>query len=125
MFSLDGLDGVGHGADRLIVRHLGKPAGRGTIPAIRMEQAVGMRSLQISFDTLGAEHSTVEGEFFPRLKANYFVALDLQLNAALLSAEAAMGFDETIGLHAGVQSLPRIKRRVRAEAFGGLQFIRG
>jgi hypothetical protein len=63
-----------------------------------MKQSVGVRSLEISLDPLWAEHAAVEGEVFPWLEADDLVASHLELDSALLSAEAAMCFDELVWL---------------------------
>ena len=90
----------------------------------RIEQAVGMAALQVALDALGAKHPAVEGKLLPRLEAGHAVVADLELNAALLAAEAAVGLDQLLGLRAGFL-LPAARRRVvqvRTEAAG--QFVR-
>ena len=56
----------------------------------RIEQPVGMIRLQVTLDALRAQHSAIEREILPRLEADHVVLPDLELDAALLSAEAAM-----------------------------------
>jgi hypothetical protein len=46
----------------------------------------------------------VEGEVVPRLEARDDVVLDLELNAALLTAEAAVRLDKPVWLGVGGQS---------------------
>src|SRR5689334_11583164 len=46
-------------------------------------------ALQVPLHALRTEHPSVERKVFPRLEADHFVLADLQLNAALLAAEAA------------------------------------
>ena len=54
-----------------------------------------MVRLQIALHAFRAEHSAIERELLPRLEADDLVVADLQLNAALLSAEAAMRLYQT------------------------------
>src|SRR5262249_12296924 len=56
----------------------------------RREQPIGMLVLHVALDAFRAEHAAVERELFPRLEADDLVVLDLELDAALLSAEAAV-----------------------------------
>ena len=63
----------------------------------RIEQPVGMVALQVALDALGAEHAVVEGEFLPRLEADHVVVAHLELDAALLAAEAAVRLDQAVG----------------------------
>ena len=65
-----------------------------------------MRALQVALDALGTEHTVVEGELLPRLEADDFIVLDLELDAALLAAEAAVRLDEPVRLRA-VRRRPR------------------
>ncbi len=74
-----------------------------------------MRALQVALYTLGTEHAPIEGEVLPRLKANHLVLADLELNPALLPAEAAMGLHESIGLDAGRQAHTGHRGEVRAK----------
>jgi hypothetical protein len=53
--------------------------------------------LQVTAHPFGAEHAFVDGEVLPGLKADDLVVLDLQLVAALLAAEAAVGLDSRSG----------------------------
>jgi hypothetical protein len=68
-----------------------------------VEQAVGVRLLQVALDPLRAQHAAVEGELVPGLEADDLVVLDLELHAALLAAEAAVRLDQLVGLDAGVE----------------------
>ena len=74
-----------------------------------------MRTLQIPFDPFRTEHPAIERELFPRLKPNDFVVFDFQLNAALLSAEAAMRAHLTIRLDAPIQPRAAGKGQMRTE----------
>ena len=60
----------------------------------RREQPVGMFVLQVALDALGAEHAAIDRELFPRLEADDLVVVNLELNAALHAAEAAMRLHE-------------------------------
>ena len=62
-----------------------------------------MRALQVALHAFGAEHAAVERKLLPRLEADDLVVFDLELDAALLAAEAAVRLDEAIGLDAGRQ----------------------
>ena len=68
----------------------------------RIEKPVGMVSLHVALDALGAKHAAVEGKLLPWLEPRHAVVADLQLNAALLAAEAAMGLYELLA------ALPRL-----------------
>jgi hypothetical protein len=56
----------------------------------RREQTIRVFVLQIALDALGAELAAVEREVLPRFEADDALVLDLELDAALLSAEAAV-----------------------------------
>ena len=74
-----------------------------------MQQPVGMRLLQVALDALRTQHALVEGKLLPRLEADDVVVLDLELDAALLAAEAAVGLDVLLRLDARVQTaVPRV-----------------
>ncbi len=55
-----------------------------------------MLILHVTLHALGAKLAAIEGKIFPRLKTNNSVVLYAKLNAALLPAKAAMGFDELL-----------------------------
>ena len=55
-----------------------------------------MIPLQVALDPLGTQHAVVEGKLLPGLEADHLLVADLQLNAALHSAERAVGLHETI-----------------------------
>jgi hypothetical protein len=70
-----------------------------------------MATLHVALHPLGAKHSVVERELFPRLETDYLVSANLELNPALLPAETAMRFDEALcGISRFV--LPSTRRRV-------------
>jgi hypothetical protein len=68
-----------------------------------MEQPIRVVVLEIAFDPFGAELALVKWEFQPRLHADDGIVLDLELETALLAAEAAVGLDQGIRLDAGIQ----------------------
>src|SRR5687767_4880194 len=49
--------------------------------------------LQVALHALGAEHPAVHGELLPGLEAHHLVVANLQLDAALHAAEAAVRLD--------------------------------
>ena len=53
--------------------------------------------LQITLDALGQSMPRLNGKFLPRLKADHLVLANLELNAALLAAEAAVGLHQPFG----------------------------
>src|SRR6476660_1680258 len=55
-----------------------------------------MAVLHVALDALGAEHPLVEGEVFPGLEADHLVVAHLELDAALLAAEAAVRLDQLV-----------------------------
>src|SRR5262245_53333776 len=74
-----------------------------------------MRTLQVTLHALRAEHAPVEWKIFPRLEADHFVVADLELDAALLPAEAAVRLDEPLGLDARRSPHTGHARQVRTE----------
>ena len=56
-----------------------------------------MRALQVALHALRAEHAAVERKVLPRLEADDLVVPNLELDPALLAAEAAVGLDEPSG----------------------------
>src|SRR6185436_12887377 len=74
-----------------------------------------MRALEVAFDALRAEHSAVERELLPGFEADHFVVADLELDAALLSAEATVRLDEPLRLDARRQPRGGHLGQVRAE----------
>ena len=64
----------------------------------RRQQAVGVLVLHVALHALGAELPAVERELFPRLEADDLVVLHLELDAALLAAEAAVRLHDAVGL---------------------------
>jgi hypothetical protein len=73
-------------------------------------------ALQVALDALRAELALVEREVVPGLEADHLVVVDLQLDAALLTAEAAVRVDDAIDLDARVPSTGRRLVEVRAVA---------
>src|SRR5262249_44758467 len=56
-----------------------------------------MSALHVALHALGAQHPAIEGKFLPRLETNDLIPTYFQLNAALLTTEAAMRFNQTLG----------------------------
>src|SRR5215475_15382680 len=83
----------------------------------RGQQPIWMLTLQITFDALRAEHPLVEWKILPRLKADYDIVLDLELDAALLATEATMRFYYFVRLDVSRQPHASIEGQVRTEAF--------
>ena len=102
--------------DCLVVGHRAEPGGRRFIAAERGQQAIGVRPLQVALDALRAQHAAIERKLLPRLEADDLVVAHLQLNPALLSAEAAVGLDQALRFDAGRQPHARHRRQVGAEA---------
>ena len=90
--------------DRVVVGHRPEAAWRAGILLVGVEQPIGMRLLQVALDAFRAHHPLVEREFVPRLHANHEVVLDLELHAALLTAEAAVRLDVRRWLDTDVQA---------------------
>src|SRR5215831_11893643 len=65
-------------------------------------QAVRMLVLQISLDAFGAETPLIERKIFPGFEADYFVVLDLELDAALLAAKTAVRLHDAVGFVFGI-----------------------
>ncbi len=102
-----------------------KPAGLFASRVQRGQQAVGVRALQVTLDALGAEHPPVEGKVIPRLKADDFVVLHLQLNAALLAAKAAVRLDKFVRLGTGIKAHPLHVREVWPELLDRVDLVGG
>src|SRR6516225_7029018 len=71
-----------------------------------------MPSLHVPLHSFRAKHPAIEGEFFPRFKANHPISAHFQLNAALLAAKTAMRLYQALG---GIARfvLPAARRGVR------------
>jgi hypothetical protein len=52
--------------------------------------------LQIAFHPFGTELTLIDRELLPGLEADYLLVTDLELDAALYAAKAAVGFDQTL-----------------------------
>src|SRR5688500_7566911 len=76
-----------------------------------------MRALQVALHAFRAEHAPVEGKLFPRLESDDLVVTNLELDAALLAAEAAVRLDEPIRLDTRREPDAGHRREVRPEAF--------
>ena len=84
-------------------------------PNKRMQQPVGMLVLHVTLHALGTELSLIERKIFPRLEADNLVVLDLQVNAALLAAKAAVRCYQFVGLALILPAAGRRPLRRRAE----------
>ncbi len=112
---LDGADAADDEVERLV------PAGAPEAALLadeRVQQAVGVGALQVAPDALGAQHAAVEGELLPGLEADDLVVAHLELDAALLAAEAAVRLHQPVGRPArlGLEAAGRRIRRVRPVA---------
>ena len=74
-----------------------------------------MLVLHVALHALGAELALVEGELLPRLEADDLVVLHLELDAALLAAEAAVRLHEPVGLAGARPAAGRLAVEMRAE----------
>src|SRR5688572_30934737 len=82
-----------------------------------------MRSLQIPLDAFRTEHPAIERKLLPRLEPDDLVAANLELDAALLSTEAAMRLHQPIRFHAGGEPRAGHGGEVRTEAFDDAQRV--
>ena len=64
-----------------------------------------MLVLHVALHALGTKAPLIKREVFPGLKTDHLVVFYLELNAALLSAEAAVGFDDAVRFNIGVPSV--------------------
>src|SRR5687768_17801686 len=95
---LDAIDLCRRSADRVGIRHGTEALRRRRIAPERSREAIGMRSLQVAFHALRAEHAAVERKLLPRFEPNHLIVANLQLNAALLAAEATVRLHEPFRL---------------------------
>src|SRR5262252_1963746 len=82
-----------------------------------------MSALQVALHALRTEHAAVERKVLPRLEADDLVVTHLQLNAALLTTEAAMRLDQPIRFSARREAHAGHGRSMRSESFVDLQWI--
>ena len=78
-------------------------------------EPVGVVALEVALHALGAELALVEGEFLPGLEADDLVVLHLELDAALLAAEAAVGLHDLVRRGVGEPTAGRGEVQVGAE----------
>src|SRR4030095_12381793 len=74
-----------------------------------------MRPLQIAFDAFRAQHAAIERKSLPRVEPDHLIVADLQLDAALLSAETAVRLHQTLGFDARRQARAGHRRERRAK----------
>src|SRR5207247_5707508 len=98
-----------------VVSQRPEAVGAGRVPLIGVEKTVGVRALQIALHALGTEHAAVEGEILPGLEAYHLVVLDLELDAALHAAEAAVRLYDPVRLDGRFQTRAGGVGAVRAE----------
>ncbi len=120
MLGLDAPDRVHDPGQRGVPGDLPEPPGGRRVPLHRVQQAVGVAALQVPLDPLRAELALVERELVPGLEAHDLVVADLELDAALLAAEAAVGLHDPVDLEAGVPATRRGPVQVRPEPFDEL-----
>ena len=124
--AVGGLDAADLGDDpveRLIPRDPAEPAGCRRVALHRVQQAIGMAALEVALDALRAQLALVEREVVPRLEADHGVVVDLQLDPALLAAEAAVRVDDSVDLEPGVPTARR--RLVEVRPVAGDQLLLG
>src|SRR5262245_6587053 len=116
MGDLDAADLSHYPIEGVVPRDRPEAARCGGIPLQGMQQPVGMAALEVALHPFGAQLALVEGELVPRLETHHGVVACLELDPALLAAEAAVGVDDAVGLDAGVPAAGRGPVQVRAVA---------
>src|SRR5579884_2039190 len=107
--------------DRRIQRLVPTNADKAPVRALeRMQQAVRMLVLHVALDALGAELAPIEWKVLARLKPDDLVILDLEVDSALLSAEAAVRGNQLIRLALILPASGRRIVRMRAVFFNNL-----
>ena len=81
----------------------------------RRQQAIGVLVLHVALHALRAELALVERKLLPRLEADDLLVLHLELDAALLAAEAAVRRHDPVGLAARGPAAGRLAVEMRAE----------
>ena len=81
-----------------------------------------MRPLEISLHPFRAELAPVEGKVVTRLEPDYLVVFDLEPDPALLSAETAVGVDDSVVVDVGIPPARRGAIEMRAVAIDQLLF---
>jgi hypothetical protein len=111
---------AGREVERLVPGGLAEAAARSHE---RREEPIGMRILQVAAHALGAEHAAVERELLPGLEADHLVVDHLQLDPALLPAEAAVRLHQPVGLAPGLLAVGHARRVLRVRPVHGLQRV--
>ena len=81
----------------------------------RRQQPIRVLVLHVALHALGAELPLVERELLPRLEADDLLVLHLELDAALLAAEAAVRRHDPVGVAARGPAAGRFSIEMRAE----------
>src|SRR4249919_465231 len=82
-----------------------------------MQQAIGMRALQVSLHSLWTEHAAIKGKLLPGFEADHLIIFHFQLQATLLSAKAAVRFHKAVRRNALIEPLPAGICQVWAKGF--------
>jgi hypothetical protein len=85
-----------------------------------MSGASRMIVLQVALHSFGTKLALIDRELLPRLEPDHFAVFDLELNAALDAAKAAMRFHELVRLARVLATCRREgERRTKTEVFLG------
>src|SRR5690606_36064747 len=107
---LDAFNLFGHPRNGRVVAYGAESAGRLRVALIGVKQPIGMGALKVSLDAFRAQLSFVEWKVIPRFESDDLVVFHKELDAALLTAEAAMGVDRLVRHDARIQSHARRSR---------------
>ena len=107
-----------HARDCRVVRHRRKPSRGIRIALQRGREPVRMAALKVALDAFRTEHPLVEWKVVARLESDNEVVFDLEIDAALLAAEAAMGRHDPVRLHARIDARPLHAVEMRSPRVG-------
>ena len=110
--------------ERLVVRQRPEAARRGRVASQRRRAAGRGARPAGSASRPSGRACPVERKLLPRLEADDLVVLHLELDAALLAAEAAVRLHQPVGLDAGSQPRAASWSTVRAEPVDDREFAR-